>query len=197
MPVTSSPRGRPAGANSEQTRQRIIAATIRRVAQVGCSGATIRDIATAAGVTSASLYHYFPNKADLLTATATAARQIALPRLRAAASGGAAVTERLVAVLREADRLRQDHPDLSAFERATGEVTPLRDVIGEIVGDAYRSGVLATGVDADGSADAIYALTRGLTEQAAQLSPADYRATLRRAEQLIGGTLFQEPNGAC
>lgn len=190
MPRTSSPRGRPVGTNSDQTRQRIIAAAIRRVAEVGCSGATIREIASAAGVTSASLYHYFPNKAELLTATVTAAREIALPRLQAAAQRSGTVADRLGAVLTEADRLAQDHPYLAAFERATGEVPPLRDVIGEIVGEARRRGTLATGVDTDGAAEAVYALTRGLTEQAAQLSPAAYRATLRCAEDLIRGTLF-------
>lgn len=190
MPLTSSPRGRPAGTSSEETRQRIITAAIRRVAEVGCSGATIREIATAADMTSASLYHYFPNKAELLAATVAAAREIALPRLHAAAQRAGSVADRLGAVLDEADRLRQVHPHLAAFERATGEVTPLRDVIGEIVGEAQRSGALAAGIDTDGAADAVYALTRGLTEQAAQLSPAAYRATLRSAEDLIRGTLF-------
>lgn len=163
---------------------------MRRVAEVGCSGATIREIAIAAGMTSGSLYHYFPNKAELLAATVAAAREIALPRLHAAAQRTGSVADRLGAVLYEADRLSRDHPYLTAFERATGEVTALRDVIGEIVGSAQRDGALAGGVDADGAADAVYALTRGLTEQAAQLSPAAYRATLRSTEELIRGTLF-------
>ena len=191
MPVTSSPRGRPAGTNSEKTRQRIITAAIRRVAEVGRSGATIREIASAAEITSASLYHYFPNKAELMAATVAAAREIALPRLRASAQRGGTVADQLAAVLAEADRLSHDRPYLAAFERATGEVSPLRDVIGEIVGEAQRSGALAAAdVDADGAADAVYALTRGLTEQAAQLPPGAYRATLHSAEDLIRGTLF-------
>lgn len=190
MPLTSSPRGRPAGTSSEETRQRIISAAIRRVAEVGRSGATIRDIASAAEVTSASLYHYFPNKDELMAATVTAAREIALPRLHAAAQRTGTVADRLAAVLAEADRLSHDHPYLPAFERATGEVSPLREVIGEVVDEAQRGGSMATDVDCDGAADAVYALTRGLTEQAAQASPAAYRATLRCAEELIRGTLF-------
>jgi AcrR family transcriptional regulator len=190
MTLTSSPRGRPAGTSGEQTRRRIIAAAIQCVAEVGCSGATIREIATAAEMTSGSLYHHFPNKAELLRATVAAARQIALPRLQAAAQRGGNVVDQLGAVLDEADRLMRDHPYLAAFDRATGEVSPLRDVIGAIIADAQRNGVLAAGVDADGAADAVYALTRGLTEQAAHLPPAAYRATLRSARDLIGGTLF-------
>ena len=190
MPLTSSPRGRPAGTSSEESRQRIITAAIRRVAEVGRSGATIREIASAAEMTSASLYHYFPNKDELMVATVAAAREIALPRLHAAARRGGTVADRLAAVLAEADRLSHDHPYLAAFERATGEVSPLRDVIGEVVDEARRGGSLATDVDSAGAADAIYALTRGLTEQAAQLSPDAYRATLRCAEDLLRGTLF-------
>lgn len=188
--MTRTPRGRPAGTTGEATRERIIAAAIRCVARTGLSGATIREIATAAGITSASLYHYFPTKTELLEATVGAAREIALPRLRAAAQRGSHVVDQLAAVFDEADRLARDHPDLAAFDRATGAVAPLRDVIGEIVTDARSSGALASGVDVDGAADAVYALARGLTGQAAQRSPAAYRATLRSAKDLIAGALF-------
>jgi len=43
--IAPSRLGRPVGANAEQTRQRIVAATMRCVAEVGYSGATIREIA--------------------------------------------------------------------------------------------------------------------------------------------------------
>ena len=62
--TVGSQLGRPVGANGEQTRRRIIAAAMRCVAEVGYSQASIREIARAADMTSGSLYHYFPNKAD-------------------------------------------------------------------------------------------------------------------------------------
>ena len=74
------------GANSEQTRQRIIGAAMRCVAEVGYSQASIREIARAADMTSGSLYHYFPNKAELLKATGEEIERIVLPRLRDAAA---------------------------------------------------------------------------------------------------------------
>ncbi|WP_156781269.1 TetR/AcrR family transcriptional regulator, partial [Mycobacterium gordonae] len=74
--------GRPVGASGEETRRRIIGATMRCVAQVGYSRATIREIARTANVTSASLYNYFPNKAELLKATSEEIENIVLPRLR-------------------------------------------------------------------------------------------------------------------
>ncbi|MDT5117147.1 MAG: hypothetical protein QOE30_2886, partial [Mycobacterium sp.] len=51
--------GRPVGASGEETRRRIIVATMKCVAEVGYAKATIREIARMANVTSASLYNYF------------------------------------------------------------------------------------------------------------------------------------------
>jgi AcrR family transcriptional regulator len=69
--------GRPVGAVGGQTRQRILAATMRCVAELGYSRTTIRQIARTAGVTSANLYNYFPNKAELVAAAIAARAEIA------------------------------------------------------------------------------------------------------------------------
>ncbi|WP_156669712.1 TetR family transcriptional regulator, partial [Mycobacterium sp. E3339] len=50
--MTRAQRGRPVGASGEDTRQRIIVATMRCVATAGYSRATIREIARTANVTS-------------------------------------------------------------------------------------------------------------------------------------------------
>ncbi|HWS94211.1 MAG TPA: helix-turn-helix domain-containing protein, partial [Mycobacterium sp.] len=118
MTVTPSQLGRPVGANGEQTRARIIAAAMRCVAELGYSQATIREIARAAEMTSGSLYHYFPNKSELLKATVREIEEIAFPRLRAAAARTDDVVGRLEAVLDESDRLMRDYPYLAAFDRA-------------------------------------------------------------------------------
>ncbi|WP_156766538.1 TetR/AcrR family transcriptional regulator, partial [Mycobacterium sp. E2327] len=65
MNAARSQLGRPVGASGERTRARIITAAMRCVGEVGYSQATIREIAKAADMTSASLYHYFPNKSEL------------------------------------------------------------------------------------------------------------------------------------
>src|SRR6516225_9747408 len=118
MTARPSQLGRPGGASGEETRQRIIGATMRCVAEAGYSQATIRGIAKAADMTSGSLYHYFPNKSELLKATVTEIDQIALPRLRAAAAQADGVTDRLEAVLDESHRLMREYPHLAAFDRA-------------------------------------------------------------------------------
>lgn len=206
MTVTSQ-RGRPVGADGEQTRRRIIAAAMRCVAERGYSGASIREIARAAQMTSGSLYHYFPNKSELLKATVGEIEQVVLPRLRAAAQHGGDVVDRLEAVLDESDRLMREYPHLAAFERAIraegaaylrrGDpervgFKALHAIISDIVEDARQRGTLAADSDSAATVNAIYALTRGLTEQAANLQPQAYHATLRSAKQLIRGTLFSQ-----
>ncbi|WP_439098103.1 TetR/AcrR family transcriptional regulator, partial [Mycobacterium malmoense] len=112
--VTRSPLGRPVGADGERTRARIIAAaTMRCVARAGYSRATIREIARGAGVTSASLYNYFPNKAELMKAAIAARTDVALPRLRAAAAQPGTAVDRIEAVLDESGRVLREYPALA------------------------------------------------------------------------------------
>ena len=205
MTITPSQLGRPVGADGEQTRRRIITAAMRCVADVGYSQATIREIARAADMTSGSLYHYFPNKSELLKATGAEIEQIVLPRLRAAAARSSDAVERLDAVLDESDRLIRDYPYLTAFLRAlrAGSTARLRrgspkypgsqalyDVVSDIVADAQRQGRLSPDTDARSTVEAICALTRGLSERAESLRPQAYQATLASAKKLIRGTLF-------
>ncbi|ORW18719.1 TetR/AcrR family transcriptional regulator [Mycobacterium palustre] len=203
--MTAAPLGRPVGADGEQTRVRITEAAMRCVAEVGYSRATIRAIARAAGMTSGSLYHYFPTKSALLNATVSGIDALARPRLRAAAARADDAVGRLEAVLDEWDRLMREYPYLAAFDRAMrAESTArtrggrprypglkaLRDIVDEIVGDAAARQALPPDTDPRAAVDAIHALIRGLTEQAASLAPAAYAATLRSAKELIRGTLF-------
>jgi AcrR family transcriptional regulator len=205
MKAALSQLGRPVGASGERTRARIITAAMRCVAEVGYSQATIREIAKAADMTSGSLYHYFPNKSELLTATVVEIDEIALPRLRAAAARSDDVVDRLEAVLDELDRLLREYPHLAAFERAMrAESTAhphkaregraglkgLRDTINDIVRDAQAREALPPGTDPGAAINAVYALARGLMDRAANLTPEAGAATLGSAKELIRGTLF-------
>ncbi|UGQ09696.1 TetR/AcrR family transcriptional regulator [Yinghuangia sp. ASG 101] len=205
MPTASSPLGRPVGAKGEETRERIIAATMRCVAEVGYSRATIREIARGARMTSGSLYHYFPNKAELVKATFLEIAELALPRLAAAADRTDDVLDTFMAVLDEGDRLMRDYPHAVAFDRALRVESPehlhlaedsdtifnaLRAVITGIVDQARREGVLTAGTDVDSAANAIYAVMYGLYEHAATAPPDDYHATVGALKKLIRGTLF-------
>jgi AcrR family transcriptional regulator len=201
MPPTQL--GRPVGASGEETRQRIIIATMRCVAQVGYSRATIREIASMANVTSASLYNYFPNKSELIKATIAARAEAAMPRLRQAAEGEGDIADRIEAVLDECGALMREYPDLAAFEwaiRAENVIPPdghtaggfetFRDIIENVVADAHQRGELGDHPDRRAAVEAIYALVYGLTELAAAMAPADYQAALSSAKVLVRGTLF-------
>jgi AcrR family transcriptional regulator len=208
MTAIPSPLGRPVGANAEQTRRRILTAAMRCVAEVGYTQATIREIARAADMTSGTLYHYFPNKNELLKATGDEIEAIVAPRLRVAAAASADVVDRLDAVLDESQRLIADYPYLTAFLRAVraGNATrsrresprhpeskAMRDVVTEIVAEARGQGTLSPETDPAAVVETICALTRGLSERAAGLSPAAYEATLGSAKKLIRGSLFARP----
>lgn len=197
--VTRAQLGRPIGASGGETRQRIIAATMRCVAQVGYSQATIREIARMANVTSASLYNYFPNKSELIKATIAARAEVSMPRLRQAAQGPGDVVERIEAVLDECGHLMREYPDLAAFEwaiqaefRADGDggFTTFREIIEDLVEDGCKRGELGDNPDPRATVEAIYALIYGLTELAATLPPDEYQAALSSAKVLVRGALF-------
>jgi AcrR family transcriptional regulator len=203
--MTRTQLGRPVGASGEETRQRIIVATMRCVAEVGYSKATIREIARIANVTSASLYNYFPNKSELIKATIAARADAAMPRLRQAAEGPGDIIDRIEAVLDECGQLMHEYPDLAAFEWAirsenvmaldgrdaadTGFET-FREIIEGVVDAAYRRGELAGIPDPRATVEAIYALIYGLTELAATLPAEEYQAALSSAKVLVRGALF-------
>jgi AcrR family transcriptional regulator len=208
MPVRTRPTltrtqlGRPVGASGEETRQRIIVATMRCVAEVGYSKATIREIARIANVTSASLYNYFPNKSELMTATIAARADAAMPRLRQAAEGPGDIIERIEAVLDECGQLMREYPDLAAFEWAiraenvmaldgpAAGFETFREIIEGVVDEAYRRGELADRPDPRATVEAIYALIYGLTELAATLPADEYQAALGSAKVMVRGALF-------
>jgi len=87
---TPRKRGRPPGrtAEGEATRWRLYEAAIALIGERGYEAATLRDVATQAGVSPALLYRYFPNKRAVVLAlyerlSETFARDVAeLPRGR-------------------------------------------------------------------------------------------------------------------
>lgn len=198
--------GRPVGANSEQTRERVLEATMRCIAEVGYSRATIRQIAREAQITSASLYHYFPNKAELVRATFDEVAGIAVPRLAEAAERNTSTIDKLMALLDESIRVMRDYPLAVAFDRAIRAESPrdlhlaedsdmlfvaLRDLIRGILRQAERDGQLGPGLDVDSAANAVYLIFRGLNEYAGATPPAgEYQATVSALKQLLRGQLF-------
>ena len=68
-PQQGDARGERSGAapgEGSATRRRILQIALTLMAQRGVDGTSMRDLASAAGLNVASLYHYFPSKRDLL-----------------------------------------------------------------------------------------------------------------------------------
>ena len=179
---------------------------MRCVAEVGYSRATIREIARAAHMTSGSLYHHFPNKAELVRATFDEVATIAVPRLTQAAERNVSTLEKLIGVLDESVRVMQDYPLAVAFDRAIRAESPrklhlaedsdlrfmaLRRLIRTILEDGSRAEELAPGIGRSSAADAIFLILRGLNEYAASTPAAtDYDATVAGLKRLLRGQLF-------
>ncbi|OJZ66704.1 TetR family transcriptional regulator [Mycolicibacterium diernhoferi] len=206
MPVATNPSllGRPVGANSEETRRRIIDATMRCVAEVGYERATIREIARKAEMTSGSLYHYFPNKTELIKATVDEWAELTIPRIAASAQRGEDFRDRLVAVFDECDQLMQEYPLIAMFDRAIRVGTArqlaesretlfssLREVTLDILRQAKREGALPRGAQLESVANSIYLVLQGMTDYAATADPEEYHATVKALKRLVSGTLFK------
>jgi hypothetical protein len=108
-------------------------------------------------------------------------------------------------VLDEGDQVISDYPFAAAFDRAIRVESPahlhlpedsdtiftaLRAVISGIVRQAEHEGALSQGLDPASAADAVYALFRGLYDQAATAAPQDYHAAVDASKMLLRGSLF-------
>lgn len=81
--------GRIAGVTAEETRKRVLASAAAVFAQKGYDGASIAEIAGAAGVTGGAIYAHFPSKATLFAATLHAHGTGEIERLLSVGDGGA------------------------------------------------------------------------------------------------------------
>ena len=120
---TRTPRtGRRPGAAGTETREAIRAAARRLFAERGFEGASMRAIASEAGVDAALITHFFGSKANLLSAAIDWPFDLEreLPRLLSA--GGDHVGERLVALfVRTWDRQGSRHPVITLLRAAMNE----------------------------------------------------------------------------
>jgi AcrR family transcriptional regulator len=60
--------GRPAGANGDRTRERVLVAAVETFGRTGLAGTSVRDIARLARIRVSTLYHYYPSKEALYRA---------------------------------------------------------------------------------------------------------------------------------
>jgi AcrR family transcriptional regulator len=97
----TAPRGRSKDpARSDDTRARLIAAALQCFAAKGFHGTTTRDIATAAGMSSAALYVHHKSKEDLLYLVSRQGHEITLNVVREAIASAESPPAQLTAIVR-------------------------------------------------------------------------------------------------
>lgn len=107
--------GRPPDSDSADTRQRILDAARVTFAAHGYEVATNRSLATAAGITSGALYHYFESKLDLYVEIYRDVQTMISERFEKAIVGKEGFVDRLHAVLDESHELNIEDRSLAQF----------------------------------------------------------------------------------
>lgn len=206
MPAASSKRkGRPTGADSERTQERIVAAARAVFAVDGYASAQNARIAENAGVVASTLYHYFSSKADLYVEVFRHAEERVAARYRAAIADEPTALGQLLAILDAAEALyvedatltlflamvpneMRNHPDLAAAivkRRVTA-----RSLIRSIISTGAARGEVRAGVDADAVADLFAATTVGIAQFGRAGHVAAYARMIEAMRQLTRGSVF-------
>lgn len=167
-------------AKGRARREQIIAAATRMFSRVGFNGATMRDVATACGISRAGLAHHFTTKESLLHAVLVARDQEDLARFRRSGSrnaDGIGVLRGMVDLaahnmtvpglvglysVLSAEAGAPDHPAHDYFVRRYDRI---RRGTARALEHAGEHGYLACGVDADKAAAELTALMDGLQIQ--------------------------------
>jgi AcrR family transcriptional regulator len=207
MPKTRRRAGRPAATPSAETRERILRAACERFAVAGYAHARNQEIAEAAGVTSAALYHYFDSKAALFAATYDHFLIVILDAYRAAAAARNDAVGKLGAMVRSNVALNREHPGLAGFfaiaplelvrhpevgALAGGAGEELQGLIRKVLEEGVRSGELAANLPVDAVVHLLVATSYGLSWFHGTLgTPAQHDAVNFAFQALLEGTLFQ------
>ncbi len=198
-------KGRPPATDSAETRRQILAAARARFGQDGYDKTTNKDIAAAAGITQAAIYHYFPSKVDVFVAaygemqvTTFEGFEIATRAAEGLAEKVKAVLD-LAAVMHSADRTLaaftavapieiQRHPEL---RRALGdEPQKVYRFFGSLVEESADS--LDPVVDPGSVVNLLVAVSTGFAQfgATARATGAHQRA-IASFKRLVDGTLFR------
>jgi AcrR family transcriptional regulator len=212
LPARPARRGRPAGADSDSTRERILAAARECFSNYGFEAATNQLIAQGAGITHGTIYHYFSSKEELFLSVQEQVSREVLDQFKHATSGDhPTLLDRLTALVDgvitmytedptvarfalvwslEA-RKRHDHPDWN-FESWQETL----DFYNTLVNQAKAAHEVLADVDGDALAHAIRTVLFGL---AALMTNHNDPVMLRAAADVLvrgwAGELFT-PQGA-
>jgi TetR/AcrR family transcriptional regulator, cholesterol catabolism regulator len=138
-PARARRLGRPASVDSAETLDRLLKAGRRTFAERGYATASNKEIAAAAGITAAAIYHYYPSKADLYAAVYGDVQSQIGEAFEKAVAEVASFSERLCAILDVAVELAAQETAITAM--AVGVVSEVQrhPELGPLVADAQHA----------------------------------------------------------
>jgi AcrR family transcriptional regulator len=198
-------KGRPPATDSAETRRQILAAARARFGQDGYDKTTNKDIAAAAGITQAAIYHYFPSKADVFVAAYREMQTTTFEGFEIVTRAAEGLAEKvkavldLAAVMHSADRTLaaftavapieiQRHP---AVRRSLGdEPQKVYRFFSSLVDDSADS--LDPEVDRDSVVNLLVATSTGFAQFGATArGTGTHQRAIGSFKRLIDGTLFR------
>jgi AcrR family transcriptional regulator len=197
-------RGRPRGASSEHTAERILRAARVCFGRMGYAGTTMKDIADEAELTQAALYMYFDSKTALYIGTMRYAYSEILPLYREAVAGVRSVRDGFRAILSASARVHERDPSLAEFfsalpvemrrhDEVTREVAAAGDEVVRLFQGVVTVGVREgeiTAASAPYVLSLFIACTMGFSLFAATIDSSQIGGIIDAFSALIDGKLF-------
>jgi AcrR family transcriptional regulator len=205
MATVNKKLGRPPDTSSEETRERILDAARRCFAQYGYEATTNKQLASAAGLTTGAIYHYFGSKRELYCDVQEAVQAIVYQRFRdTAATAGPSFADKITAILDAAVEMNRADPSLADFLvtvrtdiprhqdlRAESRLRPYEreNFFGALIDLGVATGELDEG-DRRMVFDVISAIMMGLVAGSSG-DPVKHERTVEGFKRLVLGTLIR------
>ena len=124
-PAASRPKlGRPADSDSAATRRRIVDCAREYFAANGFDSTTNKQIAEAAGITTAGLYHYFPSKGEIYVAVCEQISETIVATFERVSEHESTLIGRVRLLVEEGSVLSREHTSALVF--MSGMATEVR-----------------------------------------------------------------------
>jgi AcrR family transcriptional regulator len=175
-------------------RERIIEVAAKVIAAEGVHGATVRGIASAAGVSTGYITHYFADKHELVVEVLRRTNALAARRVLKAAARGTGLERLRAAVEAMLPLDRERRTEWQVWISVWGQASPgdafgesyragwagLRSIFAELLLQAAREGELRPDLDASYEADRLVTMLAGVGLLAGVHSPAKVRGAATR-----------------
>lgn len=202
-PKPRRPLGRPANTSADETRREILTAARECFAAYGYAATTNKLIAERTGLTTASIYHHFGRKADLMRAVFETTEAESYQRIRAAVDQRRGIVEKVDALLDVTHDILSEDSSITVFMYVVREESqrheelasisfdrPFADLTSDIIDQAIEDREVAA-ADAKFLRGALAALTVGLAGLGGDLNAEAHRIATEGCKRLVSGTLIK------